>query len=763
MVIVRVLKSASQFGSDAFMHCSYWALDSATSDESKLSALKSRDQVSNALKANLKVIAVSAIEFLVPYSSHDAMDSHRRYVVGGYVTVKVSPRGKFYDWVMRELMQGATQLDERDVCREIYARYGLGDFFNGLVNSENVEALVRHGKGATVFQDIPTHLPDWCDFGGIDSFRIVDTQVEVIPETILLASAAKAEAQAHRQGMDDIVEMGRNIWWTWFARGGKYLAEHPFKAIGGMVGVALAAYLLTGWISDAAKQREAKEAERNSQMEASQSSRWVEGLVSVVRNGEDGVAWKILHRDAETFLNDLFRRESNGTKSWTNGAKVAMRADRWERIAVAVADFAAKSDGDYGCETSKGRRTKLVANVRNVPRCTIDVAALKGDAELVGAVAKTFGVEFGGSDSLSGVPVRACGREAAIKQLAQKAIRGEDRGERIVCFPDVVALAVAAGLPKEMGYAEIEKRAAEFWAAASARFGEFPAALKTLQARFAPLDRKYAAGFDEAEAKLRELISDVSAKQNESGAFAAQCDAKWLKFSANAPADRERRIREVRDAIKGMSALKSSAEARYVRVAFDKDIAAFDAAKSNPVTWGVKMIECHNAQQARIGAVRQILQEIGLAKETRDFTKIASFGERLAQCEKVRLEKRQYEMQVGQYVQSVCQESYFGMTFGKEWVRAMNKRHGARIPEAATVAAQKSADFANEIVRLYQAANLEKALKKGAGLSAGVIDNHREAADGKTVDSMGAEVAAIHQVRSAIAVLERIRRKSAAR
>lgn len=763
MVIVKRIKDASRFGSDEFLHFSYWALDNAISKESKLSELHSKDEARSALGQGLKVIAVSSIDFCVPFFVADAKEGGQYYVAGGFISVKVSPRGKFYDWVVRELQMGKMSLDEGDLCREIYTRYGLGNYLNDLINSEKVQSLIQYGVAATEFRDIPTYLPEWCDFERIDSFRLVDTRGEVVPTTIIAAKNAmeKALDGGAIENLNEMIREGaKEVGKSWLRKIFKTLSEKPLTVLAGAVAVVVSMYLIKGCFSEISKERQLRDVEHGKKIAMSESTRWVDGSISLLFSGENASARKVLEHDAEMFLIDLFKVEAKGLKVWRNGALIDLPADKWERIIAEVMKFAAESNGDYDCNTEDEREIKLIANTDNVHLYDFDVEALRADAGLLSEIEKTFGVGFAGSTVLGGVPVRESVKSNALKSLSGKKFRIEVADTKIVFLPDLSALASDSGLPAGLSYDELVKKADSFWERAQSRFDDFPKSAKLFAERFAPLDKRCTSGFAEVESALKDLLDDIASKESDARMFLGQCGAKWLQYSEKMPADKGQKVRLVRESLEKMKSLRASVTARYDRIAFDKDIAAFNTASKSLLEWGANMIKCYNAQQARIGDVMRLKQDIFLAKETRDYAKIASFKTRLENFERIRLAQRKYEMDVGRYVESVCMKEYFDQTFGKGWIRQMNRKYGLKISVAANESMVKSADFTREIVRLYQGRDLDRSLEKGTMLSQAVIDNHREARDGKTVSEMGNEVAALYEVRKSILVLERIQRKS---
>lgn len=757
--VVKRLADASEF--EKMEHCSFWALDRAVSKEAKLSSLETKEAVQAAFRQKLTVVAVSDIEILIPFAVADARCGERYYVAGGYLTIKIAPRGNFYDWVLREILvnQKAT-LGERDLCREIYDRYGLGNFFNSLVNTENLPSLMKSGKGATEFQDFPTYLPKWCDFVEINSFCIVERTAAIIPATITAALKTVEEITRPAETLGaalktEVAKAGRN----WL----RDMLARPLRSLAVLAGIVVLLYAggqIIGCVSRGSAQARAeaaaaraKAAEAAAQARAAaearaRATRPVPGTIRVqTGDGERGAARKLLERDGAEIVRAAIRT-AGAQSRWNADGSVQLTENQWAAVTDRLRADAAASMGDFDF-SGDGHDVVLVAHPGNVPVCELDVTGLRGCEAFVSAVEKAFGVSFDGRAVVS-APVRAAAQAAACDALKAggKVQLASRDGGRFVFAPNLTALSPVPGL----SYDEIVRKADAFWTEAVATLDTFPKAHAELKARFAPLAQACTAQFAERADRLKDLLGDVSARLDAGWQFIAECGRPWLQFSLKKPADVGARLRAARAALDGLEALKASASARLDRVAFERDVEAFAEAGKNPLAFGGKMIACYNAQQARLQQLLRLRQDVARAKETRDFSQIASFRTRLAAAEQAQRSARDYEMQVGEYVASVCQQAYFDQTFGKAWVRQMTKTYGAKIAEAAAVAARRSADYSGEIVRLYQGATLEKALRKGAGLATAVRDNH--------VAETGAEAAALSEARRALHVLERVARKN---
>ena len=155
----------------------------------------------------------------------------------------------------------------------------------------------------------------------------------------------------------------------------------------------------------------------------------------------------------------------------------------------------------------------------------------------------------------------------------------------------------------------------------------------------------------------------------------------------------------------------------------------------------------------------QLRQDMANALNARNFGQIAAFESSIAAFENAQRANRTREVQIGQYVQSICTADYFDQTFGQKWVKAIVRKYAAKVPSVDSLARQTGADFSSDVQRLFGAATLDKALDYGRRLSETVIDNHQEARDGKTLSEMGAEVASVHGLRNDVSVLKRAQRK----
>lgn len=756
LIIVKRVSKAEEFRAPELDHCKFVAITRVGGDGPQ--DLDDERAVGTALSSGYRVLAVCNIPVPVPFVvlNVKALNDNRIMHVSGFITVRLNTGMDFYEWVLSKLKKCSEVLDA-DFWEELYCRYGLDDYFKHLVNSEKVVQLEKHGMYATDFPDINEKFKNWFTFNSVDSFRVENANDE--PSAALMRCMNAVDKAMQPSIIDEIGK-------TWLNRLVQALKDHPLKTIAGLVCALIVIYIAHGCLSSYSQEKDARDHLRGikhaTEIAKAAELKPVKGSISIrMEDGAGTRAAKILNDAAAAFARDTVSEKSGKAKAWTNARKIELPAKDWAQIVTRTQSFAAESAGEFTCEIS-GNDITIVPHPDRVREYVLDVAFLRGNAELVGKVSKAFGVGFAGQAKVGPLPIRANIRRSALRSLDGSEVRVEAIGEgnEMVFSPNFSHLAKADASVACMNDAEISKKADEFWTeVAAAKFVTIPKAYADLTARFEPYNKDLTDGFEEAGSELESLKLDVEDKIAEGKAFLGECDKPWRQYSEAKPADKNSKVKAVSDTVKSLELLQASISARSNSIAYDKDVAAFKKGKDEFIYWATEMLKCYHEQQARIARMGQIRQEIVNARAANDFGKIPAFEAQISEAENSQRANRQREMQIGQYVASVCNKQYFDQTFGSGWVKGIVRRHSANVAGVDAKARMLTADFSSDIQRLFGASTLDKALARGIQLAESVADNHREARDGKTLSEMGSEVAYISGLRNDIIVLKRVQRK----
>lgn len=760
IIIVKRIKRKEEFNSRELDHCKFVGVQrAAVSDDNLPQELCNETQIGNALKDGWRVLAVCSVPVEVPFAvlNVEAKSERRVFNVSGYVLSKLTTGREFYDWALLKLAK-QNEIVDTDFWKELYYKYGLDDYFHHLINGENVLQLEKHGLYATDFGDLGEKLRKWFVVVDVPSFRVEDASQN---PSVELKRCYDEVNKAKNVTLTEVIRDGfTKMLLKWLSDTYLSLTNHPFRTILSAVVTCLVVYYVHGCLSS---YNADKSHEREKSRLVWEREKPVKGSITVrtddVANTEAG---NILRQAAEGFARSLITNATSSSKAWLNGGKIEMPAKAWADVVTKAQSFASESAGEFSCEVN-GNDITIEAHPSVVKEYVLDVAFLRGDATLVGLVSKAFGVSFGGQARLGPFPIRAAVRRSALKALDGTNVRFEasDDGSELVFSPNFAYLAKADASVAGMTDAEISGKADAFWRdVAAVKFESIPKACLELRARFAPYDMELEDGFEDVACALESLMQDINDRIVEGNVFLGECDKPWRQYSEARPVDKSLKQRKVADALKGLESLKTTVAARFARISYEKDIAAFKKGKAEFLHWGAEMIKCYNAQQSRIAKMGQIRQNIGIAKASRDFGLIPSFEAQALEAENSQHSNRQREMQIGLYVASICNTDYFSQTYGSAWVRSMIRKHGSTVASADVSVMTLSSDFSADVQRLYGAATLEKALSKGRQLSDAVVENHKEARDGKTLSDMGAEVAYVNGLRSDIVVLKRAQRKS---
>jgi len=777
-IIVKKLNKKEEFRSHELDHCKFVGIarasEAKTPEELKTPApepLRNEREIEAALSDGWLVLAVCNIPVPVPFVvlNVEAVDDKRKFNASGFITVRLTTGQEFYDWVLGALTETDEVLDT-DFWEVLYCHYGLDDYFKHLVNCEKVAQLEKHNIHATDFPDFGEKLRKWFSLNSVDSFRVESSDDE--PSAALLkcinaVNKAKNREEARKKTLVGILDEGRKTMIrTWAKKFIDAMTSHPFRTLFTVAVALIAVYFLRGCLSSYSEEKAAQDTIRGiknaTAIAEAANKKPVKGSISVKCVGTgDEAAENLLVLAAQGTARDLVSGVSNGTKAWRDGGKIELPANSWANIVTSVQKFAAESAGEFTCE-AKGNDIVIFAHPEVVKSYTLDVDLLRTDAAAIGLVSKAFGVSFGGQTRLGPMPIRAAKRKTALKSLEDTQVKVEVGGDAsaIVFAPNLSALSRNDPSAAGMTDAELSKKADAFWRdVAAEKFASLPKAHEDFRLRFSALDHEFTDGFEAAERDLAVLLDDIAQKTQECSVFLAECGAPWRQYSAAMPSDKNAKVRAVREALGGLESLKKSAQARYDRVSFDKDIAAFKKNREQFLFWGGEMIKVYNAQQARLAQMTQLRQNMANALNARSFSQLAAFESSIVERENAQRANRTREIQIGQYVSSICNADYFDQTFGQKWAKAVVRKYSAKVSAVDTLARQAVADFSSDVQRLFGAATLGKALDYGRRLSEAVVDNHKEARDGKTLSEMGAEVASVHGLRNDVAVLKRAQRK----
>ena len=773
IIIVKRIKRKEEFNSRELDHCKFVGVQrAAVSDDNLPQELCNETQIGNALKDGWRVLAVCSVPVEVPFAvlNVEAKSERRIFNVSGYVLSKLTTGREFYDWALLKLAQ-QDEIVDTDFWEELYYKYGLDDYFHHLINGENVLQLEKHRLYATDFGDLGEKLRKWFVVVDVASFRVEDARQNPSVELKRCydeVNKAKRREEAERNTATGIIrEEGTKMVHGWLRDAIQSLRNHPFRVVALVAITLLMLRIVIGcWSSyskDKATQDTLRDINNAAKLAEGKKNKPVKGSIAV-RNNEAAseAAVRLLQGSAEAFARQIVSEHSSNSKAWTDSTKIELPARAWAEMITKTQAFVSGSDGEFSCIVD-GNDITIETHPLVVKEYVLDVAFLRGDASMVGLVSKAFGVSFGGQARLGPSPMRTVTRRSALRALEGSNVRVEvsDDGGELVFSPNFAHLAKADASVAGMTDAEISGKADAFWRdVAAVKFESIPNACLELRARFAPYDIELEDGFDDAVCALESLLQDINDRIVEGNAFLGECDKPWRQYSEARPADKNLKQRKVADALKGLESLKTTVAARFARISFEKDVAAFKKGKAEFLHWGAEMIKCYNAQQSRIAKMGQIRQNIGIAKASRDFSSIPSFEAQVLEAENSQRSNRQREMQIGLYVASICNTDYFSQTYGSAWVRSMIRKHGSTVASADVSVITLSSDFSADVQRLYGAATLEKALSKGRQLSDAVVENHKEARDGKTLSDMGAEVAYVNGLRGDIVVLKRAQRKS---
>lgn len=764
LIVVKRISKGNEINDKNLGHCTFWGIER---NEAVACQLDNERMIDTALKEGNQVLAVSSAVILAPLAFEVAESGGiTRWRVADVMHVKIDAACQaFRDEFISKLSEGEIYYDT-----DLWNRLNLEAHFKHLINGQKAAQLAAHGSGVidssqfNVADEIRPNMPDWCVYQR-DEGMVVDSANAPYSQTWLKALAISDKEERLEEARKGTV---RGIWEDeskeivrkWLRDSLQSLKNHPFATISLTILVLLMLYYGHGCISSFnEKQEKSREQER---------VKWdvvkpVKGAISVKTSAlaADERAAKLLKGEAESFARDTIADVSSKTKAWRDGGKIELPAKSWAAIVTRVQKFAAESAGEFTCEVS-GNDITVVAHPEVVKSYTLDVDLLRTDAAAIGVVSKAFGVSFGGQTRLGPMPIRSAKRKAALKALDGTQVKVELGGDKseIVFAPNLAALSRNDPSAAGMTDAELSKKADAFWRdVAAEKFSSIPKAYEDIRLRFSALDHEFTDGFEAAERDLAVLLDDIAQKKQECAVFLAECGAPWRQYSAAMPSDKNAKVRTVREAQNGLDALKKSAQARYDRVSFDKDIAQFKKNKEQFIFWSGEMIKVYNAQQARLAQISQLRQNMANALNARNFSQIAAFESSIADFENAQRANRTREVQIGQYVQSICSVNYFDQTFGQKWMKAIIRKYAAKVAGVDLLTQKTVADFSSDIQRLFGAATLDKALDHGRRLSESVIDNHKEARDGKTLSEMGAEIALVCGLRNDLSVLKRAQRK----
>ena len=748
-IVVKRISKPQDFDDVLLQHCSFWGLERGREDPEEI---KSARAIAEVLKQKGQVFSVSTKVHEVPIAFLDVkvLNESRKVHVSNILSVKIEVGKAFRDNFLGNKLSPGEAYYETDLWKDLTT---LNPHFKNLVNSENVEMLEKHGSNAIddrkfkIIDEIKSSLPGWCQFVRDRGFTVDGVDDE--PSEMLRYALELKALEPPPPSVPDVIK----------SRLLKLFRERPFQCIGTIAAVAAIAYFALPEVKSFSEKREG---EREAERARRDAVKPVKGTLSIMLDGRgDEKAAAMLKNAAESFARDTIADVSGKTKAWRDGGKIELPANSWANVVTSVQKFAAESAGEFTCE-AKGNDIVIFAHPEVVKSYTLDVDLLRTDAAAIGLVSKAFGVSFGGQTRLGPMPIRAAKRKTALKSLEDTQVKVEVGGDAsaIVFAPNLSALSRNDPSAAGMTDAELSKKADAFWRdVAAEKFASLPKAHEDFRLRFSALDHEFTDGFEAAERDLAVLLDDIAQKTQECSVFLAECGAPWRQYSAAMPSDKNAKVRAVREALGGLESLKKSAQARYDRVSFDKDIAAFKKNREQFLFWGGEMIKVYNAQQARLAQMTQLRQNMANALNARSFSQMTAFESSIVERENAQRANRTREIQIGQYVSSICNADYFDQTFGQKWAKAVVRKYSAKVSAVDTLARQAVADFSSDVQRLFGAATLGKALDYGRRLSEAVVDNHKEARDGKTLSEMGAEVASVHGLRNDVAVLKRAQRK----
>ena len=769
LIVVKRIAKGGEINDKNLGHCTFWAMER---NGAVASQLDNERMIDAALKEGSQVLAVSSAVVLVPLAFEVAEAGGTRWRVADIMSVKIDAASlAFRDEFISQLNEGEIYYDTN-----LWFRLNLEAHFKNLINGQKAAQLHAHGSGAIdksqfdVAKEIIPSVPGWCIYIR-DEGMVVDPANAPCSATWLKAVAISDKEErleeARKKTVTGILnEGGKTMSRTWAQQFINAMTNHPFRTLFTAAVALMAVYFLRGCLSSYSEEKAAQDTIRGiknaTAIAEAANKKPVKGSISVKCVGTgDEAAENLLVLAAQGTARDLVSGVSNGTKAWRDGGKIELPANSWANIVTSVQKFAAESAGEFTCE-AKGNDIVIFAHPEVVKSYTLDVDLLRTDAAAIGLVSKAFGVSFGGQTRLGPMPIRAAKRKTALKSLEDTQVKVEVGGDAsaIVFAPNLSALSRNDPSAAGMTDAELSKKADAFWRdVAAEKFASLPKAHEDFRLRFSALDHEFTDGFEAAERDLAVLLDDIAQKTQECSVFLAECGAPWRQYSAAMPSDKNAKVRAVREALGGLESLKKSAQARYDRVSFDKDIAAFKKNREQFLFWGGEMIKVYNAQQARLAQMTQLRQNMANALNARSFSQMTAFESSIVERENAQRANRTREIQIGQYVSSICNADYFDQTFGQKWAKAVVRKYSAKVSAVDTLARQAVADFSSDVQRLFGAATLGKALDYGRRLSEAVVDNHKEARDGKTLSEMGAEVASVHGLRNDVAVLKRAQRK----
>lgn len=742
VVIVKRLHKAAEMGAEEFFHCTFWALERAGGSSTPFE-IKTPQEMQKALAEKCRVLAVSSLPIEVPFAVYDVPAAARRLAIAGFLEMQVKTDGEFYRWALMKL-QGRVRHEVYDY--DFFEDLGKNfeEYFKHQINTENLVALEKHGRLATQFADLQKYAPSWCTFVKDNAFSV--EPMSGTPSRVL----ADAQRAIDSRPKPTIVARLRAEIVKWCE---ETIIPHPFRALFVFLAVLVVGGKVGGcWLDHHREQVRLKAPLR-------------ELRVSIdIRPDKprQEASWQVLKTEIGAVIASVVAEESREigmAHAWVDDESFTTQVRAWEKMRGRLDAYARRSQGEVSCEISDNSIT-MIANTKRIKEYYLDVDQLCGESKTIMEAERIFGVRFAGSTRVGPVAIRTAKMQEIqnLLKAAKLTIVREDAGVLEIAA-DLGSL--AGGVPQGLSREELVKRADAFWSTTAPEgFTAMAAELKALERRFEPYQDGVRDGFVAAAKVLSDLQADVTIHESNCAKFIADCSAPWLQFSKKRPADASAQMRVLRENLVRLGQLKLSVAQRLARTDFDAVIAEYRQRTKDPLVWGKKAIACHEVQQARIAAIRTIVNELAAARAAQNFSQIASFRERIEAADKTRLEASANEIAIGQYVASVCVKATYETMFGSMWMRQQVKRFELTVPNAKADLQIVVDGFASEIVRLYQSADLDKALNKGAAIARAIVDNH-QTRNAKVMDGQGNEPAWIAEARAYLAALERAQRRQA--
>ena len=734
-----------------------------------LDDLRSKDAVRAALREGQTVLAVyqGSIEMPVLLDGVQPVGSSKTYVAAARILVKLNIGREFDSWVRQHFSNRFVRtFSDAKLVRALILN-GIGNDFRTLFNKEKEDLLLKYGINSTDFPELGDNLRGWCSIVKVLAFQ---PELASSPRSGFYAGV---KAEVERILRPTLAERTKDVLEIWEGRFFKALQEKPFVVLGIALALVAALIVVRGCLNANARREQKAEIEREGYVN---KNMLVSGSMDVVcGERSDSEAAGILRRDAELHVGDAFKKRG---LPWASGQEAKMRRENWAAVFADLREFADASDGEFTFSAFSESKARIEIHPEKVRSFTFDVTALNGDAAGVSEVSRAFEVSFSKGSVVGPKPIRKKTMEAALRRLQSgHKVRWERKGEGLIVFvPDYEWLTKDIPGFENLSNAEIIKKANEFWTTeAPGQFARYPKVASEFEAAFAPMNRDFEDGFEEAENTLSDLAKSIAQETEKARAFLAMCDQSWLRFTA--PADRSAKMRLVQEASDKMNELGHSVAARLravskqaanakLQAAFDAEARRFD---DNVETWwkGVaELISVYNRQYERIGKIKSLIGEIVSARERKDFSEVDDFASRVEEAKSVRLAVSKDEVLVAQSVSPSFDKAKVNVEMGSGWAKRM-KNGFADLAGAGAEADARVSAFHDKAVGYFcpvgtRNRTLEKALENAMMYADAVRSNHDvKSVTPKDSQTSGTEIDLLSRCDAALASLLRAQRKAA--